>query len=88
LSLAAGRTFVLQKPDTKGMASAELSISPYTDNSISFIKYTTTTSVRGELFISKLDHVSRVISGTFWFDAVDENGSKIQVQEGRFDMQY
>jgi hypothetical protein len=42
----------------------------------------------GELKITKLDQVNNIISGTFWFDAVNSNSEKVEIREGRFDMQY
>jgi hypothetical protein len=41
----------------------------------------------GELIITKLDTVQRIISGTFYFDAVYRN-DVVQITEGRFDFQY
>jgi hypothetical protein len=40
----------------------------------------------GELIISKLDTINRIISGTFYFDAYNPDGLKIEVREGRFDL--
>ena len=42
----------------------------------------------GELRITKLDQTNAIISGTFWFDAINNAGVKVEVREGRFDMQY
>ncbi|MDP3667909.1 MAG: hypothetical protein Q8R50_14595 [Sediminibacterium sp.] len=42
----------------------------------------------GELWIKKLDTVNQIASGTFWFDAVNANGQKVQIREGRFDVRY
>lgn len=42
----------------------------------------------GELFIKKLDTINQIVSGTFWFDAVNANGQKVQIREGRFDVRY
>ena len=42
----------------------------------------------GELKITKLDSINYIISGTFWFDAINSNGQKVQIRDGRFDMQY
>lgn len=50
--------------------------------------YKTTELVLGELKITKLDQVNAIISGTFWFDAINSAGEKVEVREGRFDMQY
>lgn len=42
----------------------------------------------GELIITKLDTANHIVSGTFWFDAVSEDGELIEVREGRFDDHY
>jgi hypothetical protein len=43
--------------------------------------------LEGELYISKLDSVNQIISGTFWFDAIDTvTGEKVEVRDGRFDL--
>ncbi|MDP1763189.1 MAG: DUF6252 family protein [Sediminibacterium sp.] len=46
------------------------------------------TNFGGELWIKKLDTVNQIVSGTFWFDAVNANGQKVQIREGRFDVRY
>jgi hypothetical protein len=43
---------------------------------------------QGELTITHLDEKRQVVSGTFWFDAVNKQGEKVEVREGRFDMRY
>lgn len=40
----------------------------------------------GEIIFTKTDLVSGIVSGTFWFDAVNEDGEIVQIREGRFDM--
>ncbi len=60
--------------------------SSYTNNG--FIRYFTNDLLQGEIFIKKFDQINRIISGTFWFDAVNPNGEKVEVREGRFDMNY
>jgi hypothetical protein len=52
------------------------------------INYYTSDTVTGELKITKLDSQQNIISGTFWYDAVNVNNEKVQVREGRFDMHY
>lgn len=52
------------------------------------ISFETTNTVTGELKITKLDTQQRIISGTFWYDAINTNNEKVQVREGRFDMHY
>lgn len=65
------------------------------NNSGSYIHYTnivnpdsyeTNKNNTGELHITKLDKKKNIISGTFWFDAVNEQGKKVEIREGRFDM--
>lgn len=52
------------------------------------VKYTTTNVSIGELKITKLDTQQKIISGTFWYDAINASGEKVEVREGRFDMRY
>ena len=40
----------------------------------------------GEFTISKLDTVNYIIAGTFWFDAVSDNGEVVEIRHGRFDI--
>ena len=50
--------------------------------------YNTTELVIGELYIHHLNEVNHTVSGTFWFNAVNQNNDTVKVREGRFDMQY
>ncbi|CAA0250624.1 DUF6252 family protein [Tenacibaculum maritimum] len=50
--------------------------------------YSTTSETTGELVITHHDYDKAIISGTFWFDAVNNAGEKVEVREGRFDMKY
>jgi len=50
--------------------------------------YETSPSLQGELRITKLDQVKRIIAGTFSFDAENKDGQKVEVREGRFDSTY
>ncbi|MGB7786039.1 MAG: DUF6252 family protein [Salinimicrobium sp.] len=43
---------------------------------------------RGELTISRIDTERHIASGTFWFDAVDDEGEIVKIRNGRFDVQY
>lgn len=58
----------------------------YADFNASF--YRTTEVSRGKLTVSYLDTKNYIISGTFWFDAVNNNGENVKVSEGRFDLHY
>ena len=42
----------------------------------------------GELKITRLDLSSSIISGTFWFDAINSAGETVHIRSGRFDMHY
>lgn len=42
----------------------------------------------GELKITRLDLQNSIISGTFWFDAVNAAGETVQIRSGRFDWNY
>ena len=48
----------------------------------------TTSIVVGELKITYLDRSKSVVSGSFWFDAVNSDGEVIEIREGRFDWDY
>ena len=45
----------------------------------------TYTSITGELKITKFDEINKIASGTFWFDAENDKGEKVEVRDGRFD---
>lgn len=48
----------------------------------------TNTIRTGELKITRLDLSNSIISGTFWFDAVNSAEETVQIRSGRFDMHY
>jgi hypothetical protein len=52
------------------------------------IEYRTNSTITGELHINRLDEINQVVSGTFWFDAVNTEGKKVEVRSGRFDMHF
>ena len=51
-------------------------------------EYLTNSSFTGELSITRVDTVNSIISGTFWFDAINTNGVIVEIREGRFDYVY
>jgi hypothetical protein len=59
-----------------------------TSNPIFFDDYATTDLVSGLIKIKKFDSVNQIISGTFWFNAMNENGDTIKITDGRFDVRY
>jgi len=53
------------------------------------IQYETNEINKGEVTITKFDTINQIVSGTFWFDAIDSTTGKIvQIREGRFDLPY
>ncbi len=80
--LEENKTYILKLDNTNHSALYDI-----TSNS-NFDTYETTNEVNGELHITKLDKEKNIISGTFWFDAVNEQGKKVEIREGRFDMKF
>lgn len=50
--------------------------------------YDTNATTTGELTITKLDFTNNIVSGTFWFDAINSSGEIKQIRDGRFDAQF
>jgi len=50
--------------------------------------YGTNDTYTGELTITHHDFDNMILSGTFWFDAVNSEGEVVHVTEGRFDCEY
>jgi hypothetical protein len=50
----------------------------------------TTKNINNKLIILKLDTINQIISGTFQFDAINENDNNdtIKIREGRFDVKF
>jgi hypothetical protein len=42
----------------------------------------------GQLHVTRFDREARIISGTFWYDAVNSEGVVVKIREGRFDFKY
>ena len=51
-------------------------------------RYYTNSIKIGELKITRVDVSNSVISGTFWFDAINSEGEIVHITEGRFDWDY
>jgi hypothetical protein len=51
-------------------------------------KFSTNLINTGELKITRIDVSKSIVSGTFWFDAVNSKGEKVEIREGRFDWNY
>jgi hypothetical protein len=53
------------------------------------VSATFTSSVNsGKMKITKLDLINHIISGTFWYDIIDNQGVKHEIREGRFDVHF
>ncbi|MDB0602044.1 DUF6252 family protein [Tenacibaculum maritimum] len=81
-NLEIGKTYNLTKEIIPNPKYAKYE-DPYFSNT-----YKTTSIITGELTITHHDYNKAIISGTFWFDAINNIGEKIEVREGRFDMKY
>ena len=84
LLIAQGQTLLL-KDYTKGNANASYAM---ITNANGINRYDTNNSVTGQLTITKLDPVKQIVSGTFYFNAVNAAGVMVTVTDGRFDMPY
>ena len=51
-------------------------------------RFTTNIVKQGTVTITKLDTQQKIISGLFWYDAINQQGEVVQIREGRFDMRY
>lgn len=81
LEFILGQTYTLQQEESINSSFAYYKIG-FSNG------FGTNTVNKGEIRIIKLDQVNAIISGTFWFDAINSAGEKVEVREGRFDMQY
>src|SRR5690606_41830119 len=46
--------------------------------------FSTNTTQTGELTITRNDMSNSIISGIFWFDAINDAGEVVKISEGRF----
>jgi hypothetical protein len=83
LAIAQGQTYAL-KTYTSGNANASYTLFP----TIGEVQYSTNNSTSGQLTITKLDTINQIVSGTFYFKAVNAPGETVSVTDGRFDMPY
>ena len=79
-----GQKYVLQNGPEDGQIYGSYGITI----SINSNEFITKGIYKGELYVSKFDEINQIVSGTFWFDAVNDKGEKVEVREGRFDVRY
>lgn len=84
IEISSGITYKLYTQSTLNAASA----SYFTLRQGNSKQYDISASSPGILKITKFDATQKIISGTFAFDAVTEDGKKAAITEGRFDLKY
>jgi hypothetical protein len=52
------------------------------------LTYQTTSIIKGEITFTRFDKFNQIASGTFWFDAINDDGKIVQVRAGRFDANF
>jgi hypothetical protein len=83
--LVQGETYILEE-DSENTGFGTYIINAVAAPNVNY--YTTNQIIIGELKITNHNFNMAILSGTFWFDGVNSNGEKVEVREGRFDMQY
>jgi hypothetical protein len=84
-SFVVGQTYILEQYSDNSKFG-EYSINNESYPSTNY--YSTNQTVTGELTITHHDYDNAILSGTFWFDAINSDGSIVEIREGRFDMEY
>jgi len=84
LAIAQGQTIVLNiKNNGNADAFYDLIMNDGTEN-----RYVTNNTVSGQLIITRLDQLNGIVSGTFYFNAINSINDTVKVTNGRFDMAY
>ena len=79
------KTYKFGLVNTPGIFGGSYSVYHLYDNG-TIDEYSTDPILQGEISINNFDSVNYIISGTFWFDAINKDGKMVEVREGRFDM--
>ena len=87
LKIEEGFTYVLDTSEKKKAYSYYSNLAAGLSQNEWFYE-TKRTTHKGGLLVKKFDLVNQIASGTFWFDAVNANGQKVEVREGRFDVRF
>jgi hypothetical protein len=85
LTISQGNSYSLK--DIAPSNAYALDVQSY-DNGISGMTYETRKPSSGMLTITKLDPVNHIVSGTFYFNAIDDFADTIKITDGRFDLLY
>ena len=84
LAVSQGQT-LLFKRSASGNAQASYNL-VYAHGGLT--SYITKNPASGQLIISRFDPDKQIVSGTFYFNAVNATGNTVNVTDGRFDMPY
>ena len=84
LKVVEGEVLPLTKYATAGLAYGSYSI--FATPSIPY--YRTNQQQTGQLNVTHLDTVKQIVSGTFYFTAVNNLSDTVKITDGRFDMPY
>ena len=76
------KTYTLASERKVGAAFASYSYG----SALNVREFNTTSGLRGELYIKKIN--KDIVSGTFWFDAIASTGEKVEVRSGSFDVSF
>ena len=76
---------ILKGPFEESCSNSMIYFSSYPSLTASF---QTSDKNVGKVFISRFDTTNRIISGTFYFDAVNSSGEKVEIRDGRFDVKF
>lgn len=85
INLQVGQNYILDKNPTENLDYTGCG-GTYRQSTSN--KFYTNTLKTGELKITKLDPSNSIISGTFWFDAINSVGEIVEIRQGRFDWRY
>jgi len=82
IELEENKTYLLGKREDNNSAFAEYFIGG------GGVIYTTNADHVGALTITRFDPDSAIVSGTFWFEAINAAGEEVSITNGRFDSRY
>lgn len=82
-SLKLEEGLILKTGEFRGGAGGRYRIGSDPSNDFRSLK-----SLPGEIYIKKFDETNQIVSGTFWFDAINYQGKFVHVTNGRFDIKY
>ena len=84
LAIVQGQTLTF-KISAHGNADALVDLITSTGNQNQYI---TNNAVSGQLTVTKFDQSNQIVSGTFYFNAINNVNDTVKVTDGRFDMPY